>query len=167
MKQLVVWMMAVIMAMGVWSCQNSNQQTESKAEKALTEESPAEKERAVEEEKEEKALFENKVAMYSQWDEDANGQLTQEEFIKGADALFDEMDTNHNGKIEKDEWEHFKSNAKDELAAEKILFLEKTALYSQLGEKEKWENQAAEVFKSLDKNGNGTLEKDEYIQALQ
>lgn len=165
MKQLVVWMLAVLMTMGVWSCQN-NQSQKTKAEQALTEEKPATQQKAVEEEKEEKALFENKVAMYSQWDEDANGQLTQDEFIKGMNALFDEIDTNHNGKIEPEEWEHFKSNAKDELAAEKVLFLEKTSMYSQMGDKDKWHNKITELFAQLDKNNNGTIEKTEYIQAL-
>ena len=166
MKKLIVMMFALVLANSIWSCQNNNRQNEEKAEKALTTESTTEKQKAKAEESQDKAMFQNKVAMYAQWDEDANGQLNQAEFLKGATALFDEMDTDKNGKIDQNEWEHYKSNAKDELAAEKVLFLEKTALYSQMGDKKKWETRATEAFRKWDKNGNGTLEKDEYIQGL-
>ncbi len=170
MKKLwkVVFMM-ILMPGAFISCQNG-QGNDSKAEKAVTTENLAEKQAAKEEEAQDKAMFREKVAMYSQWDEDQNGLLNHDEFLKGAGDLFAEIDKNGNGRIEKEEWERYRQNAKDALAAEKALFLNKTQMYSQMGDagvdKADYEKKIKEVFGTLDANGNGTIEQEEYKRFL-
>ncbi len=170
MKKLWYVMLAgVILPVFLTGCQN-NQSEKNAAEKAVTTENPAEKQAAKEEEAQEKAMFTEKVAMYSQWDEDQNGTLDQDEFLKGAGALFAEIDQNGNGKIEKEEWETYKQNAKDELASEKALFLDKTEMYSQLGDQgmdqSAFNQKVKEVWNKLDANGNGKVELSEYKNFL-
>jgi len=85
------------------SCGNDNAKKESAVEKKIIEETPAHKEATKEEESAEKGEFNEKVDMYSQLDEDNDGYISKDEFVKNSAKEFTAKDKNKDGKLDKDE----------------------------------------------------------------
>jgi len=86
------------------SCGGNNTKS-AKSGQNIEKESPAEKEAAKEEENADKQIFKEKVAMFSQMDEDKNGVVDKSEFLKFSnESEFAKKDKNNDGKITKDEY---------------------------------------------------------------
>ncbi len=107
----VQMMTLVVLTIGVLSFVSCNGVNSSKqktsAESEITRETPGHAKATKDEEAAEKAVFEDKVALYSQMDLNKDNKVDEKEYQAYVKKEFAKLDKNNNGKLEKNEIKNF------------------------------------------------------------